>query len=582
MKHFIPLNILEQHIAILGKTGAGKSWALRCFIELLLDEGRRVCIIDPKGDHWGIKSSADGKGAGYPLVIFGDSKVKVADAIPINARVGKEVAELVASGNRPCVIAFRGWMPTDRTRFWVDFASTLFNKNESPLWLAIDEVHNFAAQGKVLDPEAGKSLHWTNRLATEGRGLGIRILMASQRPQKVHKDTLTSAETLVAMRVIHKLDRDAYKDWIDGCGDPERGKMVMNSLAEMPRGQAFVWYPEGSYFEKMKFPQIKTFDSFKAPSGEAIDKAPRGWANVDLDEVRKRLASSIEEAKQKDPDELNRRIRELQAQLRNAPAVVVDDLAAKEWKAKYHAEKVVSDKLQDVVNRLFQFSEKLAKDASVLIKGIDLTFLSKLRHEANKLPLGEVDLMLRQAPKPILCSSKRQDRIFPEFDSRKHTEKIPRPAQRILDAIAWFESIGITDPEQTAVAFLAGYTYGGGAFYNPRGWLRTQGFVEYIGSSLIALTEQGRSIANQSFKPLRTKELHDHVLARLPGPERRILQPLLDCYPNAIRNEDLAQASGYQIGGGFNNPKGRLRSLGLIEYVRGGGVRARDLLFLPT
>jgi hypothetical protein len=37
------------------------------------------------------------------------------------------------------------------------------------------------------------------------------------------------------------------------------------------------------------------------------------------------------------------------------------------------------------------------------------------------------------------------------------------PEQRIIDAIAWLESIGVTEPEQTAVAFLAGYTIGGGS-----------------------------------------------------------------------------------------------------------------------
>jgi hypothetical protein len=44
--------------------------------------------------------------------------------------------------------------------------------------------------------------------------------------------------------------------------------------------------------------------------------------------------------------------------------------------------------------------------------------------------------------------------------------------------------------------------------------------------------------------------------------------------------QQLAETAGYAFGsGGFNNPKGRLRSLGLIEYLPGGAVRARDILF---
>ncbi len=67
----IPRAAAPHHLIALGKTGTGKSSKLRVFTEGLLDTGNPVCIIDPKGDWWGLKSSADGKTAGYPIVIFG-------------------------------------------------------------------------------------------------------------------------------------------------------------------------------------------------------------------------------------------------------------------------------------------------------------------------------------------------------------------------------------------------------------------------------------------------------------------------------------------------------------------------------
>lgn len=154
------------------------------------------------------------------------------------------------------------------------------------------------------------------------------------------------------------------------------------------------------------------------------------------------------------------------------------------------------------------------------------------------------------------------------------------PEQRILNAIAWLESIGVSTPEQTAVAFLAGYTYGGGAFNNPRGALRTKGLVEYAGDG-IRLTDAGRQVAEFPEAALTTERLHEAVLARLPGPEQRLLRPLLDAYPDALSNDDLADAAGYTAGAGaFNNPRGRLRSLGLVEYPQPGHVAARSILFL--
>src|SRR6185436_6331592 len=160
-------------------------------------------------------------------------------------------------------------------------------------------------------------------------------------------------------------------------------------------------------------------------------------------------------------------------------------------------------------------------------------------------------------------------------------EGLTGPEQRILDAIAWLESIGVDEPEQTAVAFLAGYTYGGGAFNNPRGRLNQRGLLEYRGSERIRLTDAGRELARTPDTPLTTADLHERVLARLPGPEQRLLKPLLDAYPQAMSNEELAEAANYTAGAGaFNNPRGRLRSLGLIEYPRAGYVVARSILFL--
>lgn len=562
----LPNYILEQHTIILGKTGAGKSYTMRGLIETLLQEGKRVCVVDPKGDHWGIKSSADGKKAGFPVVIFGGDHADV----PINPRVGKEVAELVATGNRPCVIDFRGWMPSDRTKFWIDFASTLFRLNRSPLWLAIDEVHNFAPQGKVLDPEAGKCLHWTNRLASEGRGIGIRLIMASQRPQKVHKDAVTCAETLIAMRVIHKLDRDAMKDWIDGAGDAERGKMVMNSLAEMKRGEAFVWYPERKFFERLTCPTIKTFDSFKAPTGDEKSETPKGWAEVNLEDVKKKLAKTFEEAKANDPIELKKEVFRLQQELKkpkNGGKVDEAQIARAIKQAEIRIRQEMESRIRALELTVQKQSATMRKAAELLTLG---GAVSVQKFVPAKTAIGNFEGTTAKTIGHVPIRPRKEIEVSGD---------ITRPEQRILDAMAWFESIGISDPEQPGVAFLAGYRYGGGAYNNPRGALRTKELVEYAGDRL-KLTDAGRSLANPPETSLTNEDLHKKVMARLPGPEQRLLQPLIDVYPDSLTNDQLAEQSGYQVNsGGFNNPRGRLRTLGLIEYVGGGQVRAKDVLF---
>jgi hypothetical protein len=146
--------------------------------------------------------------------------------------------------------------------------------------------------------------------------------------------------------------------------------------------------------------------------------------------------------------------------------------------------------------------------------------------------------------------------------------------------MAWLESLGQVEMEQAAVAFLAGYTVGGGAFNNPRGALHTKGLIVYRAGRM-ALTTPGRGRANRPEAALTPKEMQLRVLERLPGPEVRILSVLLDAYPGSVANELLAKAAGYEPrGGAFLNPRGRLRTLGLIEYPSPGQVVARPILFL--
>lgn len=70
-KHRIPDEALRQHVAIVGKTGSGKTYTAKGLVERLLEEGRRVCVLDPTGAWYGLRTLANGKKAGFPVMIFG-------------------------------------------------------------------------------------------------------------------------------------------------------------------------------------------------------------------------------------------------------------------------------------------------------------------------------------------------------------------------------------------------------------------------------------------------------------------------------------------------------------------------------
>lgn len=586
-----PAAILDQHLVLLGKTGSGKSSALRHIVEHLLSQNKRVCIVDPKGDWWGLKVSADGRGAGFPVVLFGDFKNGEARDVPINDRSGKHIADLITSGNRPCIIGMRGWTQAAMTRFWIDFASTLFASNAGELYLVVDEFHNFAPKGKILSPEAGMALHWSNRLLSEGRGLGIVCLDASQRPQKVHNDSLTSHETLVAMRVIHKADRDAVKDWIDGAGDSKLGTEVLNSLASMPRGEAWIWSPEIGFGPKrVKFPMFTTFDSFAPPQ---LQKrvSNKGWATVDLTAVTEKLAQVIQEEKANDPKALRAEMVKLQAELvklKSAPAPAAP--APKEPKVKTVAKFVLkdgqldrADSLVGKIADLFTHAQGLQQDLTAVADAIAEAIKSTREPTAAPVIARPIPHLPTLPPRigpetsrisrpAAATSSSNGHGVVVDVTSRAELSK---PLQRILDAYAWWHSIGIATPSRENIAPLAGYSnIRSSGFRNPLYELHTAGLIADD-----ALTERGKALAAWPEKITSLQQYHEKLKQVMDGPEQKLFDALHVAGGTTTR-EQLATATDYTNvrSSGFRNPLYRLSSMGLV-VLKNDDVTATALMY---
>lgn len=578
-KLIVPEEVLMQNIIALGKPGSGKSSKLRVLVEHLLRQKRPVCILDPKGDWWGLKLAADGKGAGFPVVIFGGDH----GDIPITEHAGSLVAEIVAAGNHSCIIDLGGWMPGPRSRFFVDFASSLFKLPHPAMHLIIDECHNVAPQGKVLDPMAGKSLHWANRLASEGRSKGITIVAASQRPQKVHKDFLTTCETLIACRLIHELDRNAVKGWIDGCADPVLGRQVISELAQMSRTEAWVWSPEINFGPKrIAFPMFTTFDSF-SPQASVVRRAlppPLG-----LDEIRLKLSDVLKEAEANDPAKLKARIAELEKAngiagkeakklkelLQAAEAIIAMDKVKKipdEAMASIDLFPILQEAITQINAGLADISRGISKIKGVgfMPKQGDYDLISN-RNDGSRnqkttqgTPLAAIQH--RAAPMPIVT----------------HEKPSGKPEMRVLNALAWWEKITMGPYSKVQVAAVAGYSPSSGGFGNLLGKLKSADLIEYPQPGMVELTAGGRMRADPVETATTSKALHGMIYEKLTAPQQRVLQVIIQ--EKTISKILLGQATDYSpTSGGFGNLLGQLRSLGLIDYPSKGVVQAEPFLY---
>ncbi len=281
--HPIPYDALASHIAILGKTGAGKSFAARSTVERLLTAGGRVCVIDPTGVWFGLRLSRDGKKASrFPVVIAGGRHADV----EIGPDSGAALARAVGKSSTPMIIDTSMMTVSARTKLFTGFAEAILVENEGPLHLVVDEAHLFAPQSRVPDPQSAMMLHAANSLVSLGRARGLRVMLLTQRPAKLHKDSLTQVETMIAMRLVAPQDRAAVGDWIGDQADKKRGAEILASLPGLPRGAAWIWAPEQDVLARVEFPMIDTFDSMAAPQAGARGvKLPA----IDVTAVRREL-----------------------------------------------------------------------------------------------------------------------------------------------------------------------------------------------------------------------------------------------------------------------------------------------------
>jgi hypothetical protein len=443
----------------------------------------------------------------------------------------------------------------ERKRFVRFFLESLINAPRDlwhPALVVIDEAHVYA-------PETGdaESAGPVKDLMTRGRKRGFCGLLATQRLSKLHKDASAEANNVLIGRAAQDVDMKRAAYLLGFAGREEQAQ-----LRTLDAGHFFAFGPAISATGVIEIAVGPVVTTHPRAGQRAAAPAP---ARDTVQRVLAQLADLPKEAadEAKTMGELRDQIRRLERELKAKPAAIVP--------APPKVERVEVSILKDSHAASLEKASGQFVTAAEKVSGVAgeiLAELKRLRNGNGHHPPPMPPMVSRQPIAPRLP----KPTAAPSGD-------LTGPEQRILDAIAWMESIGIETPQQVAVAFLAGYTTGGGAWNNPRGRLRTNGHVQYVGDG-IRLTDSGRELARYPDGALTAEELQRRVMERLPGPERKILEVLIAAYPDGLSNDELAGRAGYASGGGaYNNPRGRLRGLGLIDY-QGGQVRALPLLFL--
>lgn len=572
----LPLDVVTETIAVLAKRRVGKSYAMRKLAEQLHKARQQIVIVDPKGDQWGIRSSADGKGAGLPIIILGGERGDV----PLEPSGGEVVAKLVVEERVSVLLDLSLFRKHEVATFMAAFLENLYRlkaheEYRTAMMLIIDEADAIAPQKP--QPGEQRMLGAAEDIVRRGGQRGVGCVLVTQRPAVLNKNVLTQAQVLIVLRTIAPNDLAAMNAWIDVHGTREERDTLMASLPSLPRGDAWVWAPgwptDKGIFQRVHISPIETFDSGATPKAGETRIEPKRAAEVDLKVLQEKMAATIAKAASEDPKKLRAQIADLTKQLASKKNGANDEQVAglradneRERAARQEAERRAAQ-IATQRDRALTTVRKMAVAVRTSVENL-LTFFDPevggkiitdpVTAPVPMIPTGGNHRAAARPPTPALARGEDEE-----------GGSLPAGERKVLIAIAQHD--GGVSREQLTV--LVGYKATSRNQYIRR--LQARGFVDTSGETVVA-TQEGINALGSDYEPLPTGDaLMKYWIPRLPDGERRILEIVAVKYPYPVARDDID--AGYKATS-RNQYIRRLAARKLVD-VSPGGIRASATLF---
>lgn len=562
----LPLQAVTETFAILAVRRAGKSNTAVVIAERMHAAGLPWVAVDPKGDWWGVRSSASGSGPGLAVVVFGG----LHGDLPLEPGAGAYIADLVAARRLTCVLDTSEMSKGEQIRFLVAFAERLLKVNREPLHLFLEEADEYIPQR--VESDMARVVGAVGKLVRRGGFRGIGTTIISQRSAVVNKDVLSQVGSLIVLRTTSPQDRKAISDWVrDKVGGADE---MLASLPSLANGEAWVWSPEFlGETKRVQFGRRRTFDSGQTPKVGEKRIEPTRLADVDLAAIKEAMGEFIQRAEAQDPAKLQKRIRALEAELAKVRAERPDP-EFREVRIEIPVVPAV------VVDAIALYRDRITAAQNDLA-GVFDAMPEPGEHSELVLPLRD----RRPAPAVVVPPSRRMERTAPAPrnvpTASTNGASLTPAKQRLLDELAAFECMGISVVPKIQLALMADVSPKSSGYANNLGALRSAGLIDYPSGGVVVLTDAGREQATPPDIPPTTEALHQALFARLGPSKARILAALIDAYPGSLAREAVAEQAGASpASSGFANNLGSLRSLGLIDYPAPGQVAALPVLFL--
>lgn len=578
----LPLDAVTSTQCILARKGKGKTYLAKVFAEELLEARQPVVVLDPTGAWWGIKSSANGKAAGFEVVVFGGEHADV----PLEEGAGEIIAKAIVEHRFSAIIDLSLLRKGAMLRFARVFLETIYRLNRQAMHLIVDEADMFAPQRPF--GEDTFVLGAMQDIVRRGRIKGIGCTMITQRPQVLNKDVLTQTDTLYAMGMSHPKDIDAVKEWVNVHAEPAQSKILIDSLPSLPVGTAWIWSPgSGVELHKVKVRELKTFNSSATPKAGEVIHAPKVLAKVDIDALGEQIASTVERAKANDPAELKRKIVTLEKEIEKRPkegtkivaAPAKNDEELKKCRAMANAAIALNNSL---LKQRTQLSSKLAKVLNAPFDALNKAMdeVQKMIAELNndQAPLKPVPVTSEPAAHPESRATFSNTKPAPLRPPVECSGDLKGKLRKIAQIVAAHNPQGL---KRAILAAMVGMS-DGGSFSARLSEVRSAGAIITEGGMVIPTSEGVEKYGGQFAMPETTEEvlkIWEHKLK--PGSlHRRIIDTLIEA-GKEMSVADLAAAVERTDGGSFSARLSEVRSTGLMVDTRRGHVEAdREKLLL--
>lgn len=552
----IPLSeYASQGNAILGIRDSGKSYTATYLAERLLDAGISFVAFDPIGIWKYLRVS--GKAKGYPVVVAGG---KDGD-LPLTPESAPEIVRSAMSENIPLVLDLYSMhlSKNDWKRIVEQSIRLLLYENvEHGLrHIFIEEAAEFAPQR--IGPDQGRVYAEIEKLARMGGNARLGYTLINQRAEEVNKAVLELCDCLFLHRQKGRNSLTALSKWLD-IGDVQASKEIIKSLPKLPQGECWIWPAGSDEPVHTKIPEKNTLHPDRRQMQKRLKQSGKKAVNVSafVKQMSASLEKHLEEAKQNDPAELRKRIRELEKQLR-------DQKPAAPAKIEYKRIEIPVlnngqlEKLGTVVERMARVVTGLQKE---------MAKVSSFKMPALSLAPTPA------APQTHIVSMHRgykQSLKREPYQIRETTGELPRGEKAILSACIQFPN-GLRKEQLTV---LTGYKRSSRDAYIQR--LRERGYVITSGNHVKA-TDAG-IVALPEITPLPTGiELQNYWMKNLPEGERKVLEFLLSKYPNSVPKEMIDEVTGYKRSS-RDAYLSRLAAKQLIVEPSRGELKANDDLF---